>query len=81
MTKPLIIHGRSLGGGVASWAANNVECDALILESTFTSVPDMGAHYYPFLPIGGFKQSGIARETGDQGIKTYSQIKSIIVNK
>ena len=52
LTKPLIIHGRSLGGGVASWAANNVECDALILESTFTSVPDMGAHYYPFLPIG-----------------------------
>ena len=51
LSKPFIIHGRSLGGGVASWAAINFSCDALILESTFTSIPDMGAHYYPFLPI------------------------------
>ena len=36
---------------------------------------------YPFLPIGGFKQSGIGRETGEEGIKTYSQIKTVIVNK
>ncbi len=48
---PLIIHGRSLGGGVAAWVANNLVCDGLILESTFTSIPDMGAHYYPYLPI------------------------------
>lgn len=51
LKKPFIIHGRSLGGGVASWVAKNFDSDALILESTFTSVPDMGAHYYPFLPI------------------------------
>ena len=51
LENPFIIHGRSLGGGVASWAAKKFDCDGLILESTFTSVPDMGAHYYPFLPI------------------------------
>ena len=51
LEKPLIIHGRSLGGGIASWAAENLENDGLILESTFTSIPDMGAHIYPFLPI------------------------------
>ena len=50
-SKPFIIHGRSLGGGSATWAAMNFECDGLILESTFTSVPDMGARLYPFLPI------------------------------
>ena len=51
LKKPLIVHGRSLGGGIASWAAGEFSADALILESTFTSIPDMGAHYYPFLPI------------------------------
>ncbi len=49
---PFIIHGRSLGGGVASWAATQFSCDGLILESTFTSIPDMGRHKFPILPIG-----------------------------
>jgi acyl-CoA reductase-like NAD-dependent aldehyde dehydrogenase len=35
---------------------------------------------YPELSIGGYKESGMNRETGDSGIKTYSEIKSIIVN-
>jgi fermentation-respiration switch protein FrsA (DUF1100 family) len=48
---PFIIHGRSLGGGVASWAAENLSCDGLILESTFTSIPAMGQYRFPFLPI------------------------------
>ena len=33
---------------------------------------------YPSLPIGGFKQSGLNRELGHEGLKTYSEIKSII---
>ncbi|MDB3959267.1 aldehyde dehydrogenase family protein [Candidatus Pelagibacter sp.] len=36
---------------------------------------------YPDLAIGGFKESGINRETGDSGLRTYSEIKSIILNK
>ena len=36
---------------------------------------------FPELSIGGFKQSGLNRETGDSGLRTYSEIKSIIVNK
>ena len=35
---------------------------------------------YPDLSIGGFKESGLNRETGVSGIKTYSEIKSIIMN-
>ena len=35
---------------------------------------------YPELSIGGYKESGMNRETGDSGIKTYSEIKSIVVN-
>ena len=33
------------------------------------------------LPIGGFKESGLNRECGKDGIKTYSEIKSIIIKK
>ncbi len=48
---PLIFFGRSLGGGVASWLAQKHAPRVLILESSFTSVMDMGRHYYPFLPV------------------------------
>jgi len=33
------------------------------------------------LPIGGFKESGLNRECGKDGIRTYSEIKSIIIKK
>ena len=47
----LVVFGRSLGGGIASWLASERDCGALILESTFTSVPDMGAAIYPAFPV------------------------------
>lgn len=47
----IVIFGRSLGGGVASWLAAQEQAGALILESSFTSIPDIGAHYYPYLPV------------------------------
>lgn len=49
--QPLIIWGRSLGGGVAVQAALDEQPTALILESTFSSLPDVGAHHYPWLPV------------------------------
>ena len=47
----VVIFGRSMGGGVASWLAARVAPAGLILESTFTSVPDMAAKVYPFFPV------------------------------
>jgi fermentation-respiration switch protein FrsA (DUF1100 family) len=47
----MIIFGRSLGGAVAAWLAQAHPPRALILESTFTSLPDMAATYLPFLPV------------------------------
>ena len=47
----IIIFGRSLGGAVASWLAKERTPGALIVESTFTSIPDIGAEAYPFLPV------------------------------
>jgi len=46
----IIAFGRSLGGAVAAWMAARVNPRALVLESSFTSVPDMAQHAFPFLP-------------------------------
>jgi len=47
----VIVFGRSLGGGVASWLAQSHAPGALILESTFVSLPDIAATVYPYLPV------------------------------
>jgi len=47
----IVIFGRSMGGGPATWLATQHTPGALILESVFTNVPDVGAHHYPFLPV------------------------------
>lgn len=46
----IIIFGRSLGGAVATWLADKYPSAALIIESCFTSIADIGKHYYPYLP-------------------------------
>ncbi len=45
-----VIFGRSLGGAVAVELARRVEPAGLILESTFTSMPDMASHHFPIVP-------------------------------
>lgn len=47
----IVLFGESLGGAVAVWLAARVAPRALVLSSTFTSVPDLGAQVYPFLPV------------------------------
>jgi pimeloyl-ACP methyl ester carboxylesterase len=47
----LVIVGESLGGAVASWLAAKVGPRAIVLLSTFTSVNDLGAQIYWFLPV------------------------------
>ena len=47
----IIVFGRSLGGAVAAALAARVTPAAVILESTFTSVKELGKHYYPYLPV------------------------------
>ena len=36
---------------------------------------------YPELSIGGYKESGLNRESGDSGLNTYSERKAIVLNK
>lgn len=47
----IVLFGRSLGGAVAVELAGRVDAGALIVESSFTSVPEMAAKLYPFLPV------------------------------
>lgn len=47
----IVLFGESLGGGVAGQLAAQQNPGALVLASTFTSVPDLGADLYPLLPI------------------------------
>ena len=47
----IIIVGRSLGGAVAAHLARERSPRALALESAFTSMADLGAHIYPWLPV------------------------------
>ena len=47
----VVLFGESLGGAVASWLAVREKPGLLVLASAFTSVPDMGAKLYPFLPV------------------------------
>jgi fermentation-respiration switch protein FrsA (DUF1100 family) len=47
----IVLFGRSLGAAIASNLARNHRPLGLILESGFTSAPDMAATLYPFLPV------------------------------
>ena len=47
----IVLMGRSLGGSVAIDLAAHKPARALIVESTFTSVPDVAAVHYPMFPV------------------------------
>jgi fermentation-respiration switch protein FrsA (DUF1100 family) len=47
----IVYFGRSLGASIAAHLAMTQAPRALILESAFTSAPDMGARAFPFLPV------------------------------
>lgn len=47
----IVLVGESLGGGVMVDLASRDGARALVLESTFTSLPDVAAHHYPIFPV------------------------------
>jgi len=46
----IVLFGRSLGAAIAAELATHHRPGALIVESAFTSVPDLAAHLYPYFP-------------------------------
>src|SRR5262245_58243226 len=49
--KNVIAVGESLGGGVASELALRESLGGLILQGTYTSIPDIGSELFPWLPV------------------------------
>ena len=47
----ILIYGGSLGGGVAVDVASRRPHRALVLAKTFTSIPEVGQTFYPWLPV------------------------------
>jgi fermentation-respiration switch protein FrsA (DUF1100 family) len=52
----ILLFGRSLGGAVAAYLAERHEAMGLVLESTFTSVPELAAQLYPWVPVGSLSR-------------------------
>ena len=53
----IIIYGKSLGTGVASWLASRVGCRQLILETPYYSMTSMTRHYVPIYPASLMRYS------------------------
>ena len=47
----IIVWGESLGGGIASELALREPVGGLVLQSTFTCIPDLGGEVFPWLPV------------------------------
>lgn len=54
----IVVVGRSLGGGVATWLAERHRMAGLVLEATFTSIADIVAETLPLPGIRGFVRLG-----------------------
>lgn len=50
-SRRIVLLGRSLGGPIAAYLAARRRPAGLILESTFTSMPDLAADHYPWMPV------------------------------
>jgi uncharacterized protein len=69
----LVYFGESLGAGVAVTLAVTHPPSALVLRSPFTSLVDVGAHHYPWLPI-----SALARDRYPN-LETIDQISTPVL--
>lgn len=50
-SEEMVLFGRSLGGPIAAWLAQKHNPGALIIESSFTSIPELAAELYPHFPV------------------------------
>jgi hypothetical protein len=48
---PVVLWGQSLGTGVAARMASEGRASALILQSPYTSIPDVAGRFYPYFPV------------------------------
>ena len=79
----IVVFGRSLGGPIAAWAARKHKPAALVLESSFSSVADMAASVYWFLPVRllcrfRYATAEYAKEAGCPVLVAHSRADDIV---
>ncbi|WP_156840675.1 aldehyde dehydrogenase family protein [Novosphingobium aquimarinum] len=67
-----------LGGGIVSADKGRAYEMALELDAGFIILNEGPGAKHPAAPFGGFKRSGIGRESGTEGIDAYTEQKSIM---
>ena len=67
-----------LGGGIVSRDKGRAYEMALALDAGFIILNDGPGAKHPHAPFGGFKRSGIGRESGVEGLDAYTELKSIL---
>lgn len=70
----VLVHGESLGGAVAIELARRRMVAGLVLENTFTSLPDIGQKLYPWVPV-----RWLARLQFDSAAKIGSLERPVLV--
>jgi len=55
--RDVVLLGRSLGGAAMVDVAAELPTRGLVLECTFTSIPDVAAHHFPWLPVRPFMRT------------------------
>lgn len=71
---PVVAYGRSLGGAVAIQLAIDKPLRGLIVEGSFCSIPEMGEHRHPHLPIRRFGSIGFDSVAKIGGLRTPTLI-------
>ncbi|MFT3996349.1 MAG: alpha/beta hydrolase [Asticcacaulis sp.] len=56
----IVLHGHSLGSGVATYVATQRPARGLILEAPFTAASDVGQERYPYIPVQFLMQDKFA---------------------
>ena len=59
----IVLMGESIGGAVAVDLAAADGARGLVLENTFTSLPDVAAYHFPWLPVRTFMRSRLDSES------------------
>ncbi|MEP6713223.1 MAG: alpha/beta hydrolase [Ferruginibacter sp.] len=65
----IIIYGKSLGSGIAAWLASKKNCQRLILETPYYSIPDLFSHYAPIYPTSAMAHFKLPIFTYLQNVK------------
>ena len=72
-----IANGTRYGLSGAVWAGDEERAVAVARSLRTGQVSVNGGRFNPQAPFGGYKQSGIGRELGDEGLEEFLEVKSI----